>query len=247
MPGAIDVGALSRRALIAPPRLRATLPGLMAILLIRHGETAGNRDRVVQVPETPLSEHGLRQAARLARRLASSPIAEIWTSPQPRARMTAAAIEHVSGLPALEEIDLEERSFGAIRGTAYADLGFDMMAPDYEPPDGESWSVFHERVDRAWAKVERHWIDRFEDLAEPRHLVVVSHGLFCRSLVERRLLPGAPLDEHRDEAGSLFFQNTALTVIECRRRDSATLEYHVSLLGCTAHLEADDPEALGAV
>jgi hypothetical protein len=36
-------------------------------------------------------------------------------------------------------------------------------------------------------------------------------------------------------------------VIECRRRDDSTLAYHVSLLGCTAHLEADEPEALGAV
>jgi len=219
----------------------------MAILLIRHGETAGNRDRIVQVPETPLSEHGLDQAARLARRLASSPIFEIWTSPQPRARMTAAAIERVSGLPVLEEKDLEERSFGAIRGTAYADLDFDMMAPDYRPPEGESWRVFHERVDRAWAKVERHWIDRYADNREPRHLVVVSHGLFCRSLIERCLLPGASLEEHRDEGGSLFLRNTALTVIEPRLRDVSALEYHVSLLGCTAHLEADEPEALDAV
>jgi len=178
----------------------------MAILLIRHGETAGNRDRIVQVPETPLSEHGLDQAARLARRLASSPIFEIWTSPQPRARMTAAAIERVSGLPVLEEKDLEERSFGAIRGTAYADLDFDMMAPDYRPPEGESWR-----------------------------------------LIERCLLPGASLEEHRDEGGSLFLRNTALTVIEPRLRDVSALEYHVSLLGCTAHLEADEPEALDAV
>ena len=218
----------------------------MAILLIRHGETAGNRDRVVQVADTPLSEHGLDQAARLARRLASSPIFEIWTSPQPRARMTAAAIERQSGLPALEEADLEERSFGVIRGTPYAELGFDMMAPDYEPPEGESWGVFHDRVDRAWAKVERHWLDRYADSREPRHLVVVSHGLFCRSLIERRLLPGASLEEHRDESGRLFFRNTALTVIEPRLRDLSDLEYHVSLLGCTAHLEAEEPEALGA-
>ncbi len=219
----------------------------MAILLIRHGETACNRDRIVQLPETPLSEHGLDQAARLARRLASSPIQEIWTSPQPRARMTAAAIERVSGHPVLVETDLEERSFGAIRGTAYADLGFDMMAPDYEPPEGESWGVFHERVDRAWAKVERHWIDCYADAQEPRHLGVVSHGLVCRSLIERRLLPGEALEEHRDEGGTVFIRNTALTVIEPRLRNLSALEYHVSLLGCTAHLKADEPEALGAV
>ena len=43
----------------------------MAILLIRHGETPGNRDRIIQFPHTPLSERGLEQAARLGQRLAT--------------------------------------------------------------------------------------------------------------------------------------------------------------------------------
>jgi probable phosphoglycerate mutase len=218
----------------------------MAILLIRHGETAGNRDRIVQVPETPLSEHGLAQADRLARRLATSPIGEIWTSPQPRARMTAAALERASGLSAREEVDLEERSFGAIRGTPYSELGFDLMAPDYDPPEGESWPSFHDRVDHIWAKVERHWREHYADLAQTRHFVVVSHGLLCRSLIERRLLPGEPLEAHRDERGTFFMRNTGLTVIEPRVSASPDLEYRVPLLGCTAHL-AHEPEALGAV
>jgi broad specificity phosphatase PhoE len=218
----------------------------MAILLIRHGETVSNRDRIVQVPETPLSEHGLDQAARLARRLVTSPIAEIWTSPQPRARMTAAALERVSGLSAREEVDLEERSFGAIRGTPYAELGFDLMAPDYDPPEGESWHTFHDRVDRIWAKVERHWCEHYADLAQTRHFVVVSHGLLCRSLIERRLLPGDPLEAHRDERGTFFMRNTGLTVIEPRAGVSPALEYAVPLLGCTAHLE-NEPEALDAI
>lgn len=226
----------------------------MAILLVRHGETRGNRLRIVQVPETELSEHGLEQAARLARRLASSPIAEIWTSPQPRARMTAAAIEREMGLSAHEDVDLEERSFGAIRGTAYADLGFDLMAQDYDPPEGESWPVFHERVDRAWARVEAHWLERYAHAPDSQHLVVVSHGLFCRSLIERRLLPGELLEAHRDEAGRLALRNTALTVIEPRLEEagggsdsSRRLGYGVPLVGCVAHLDVEEPAALGAV
>jgi 2,3-bisphosphoglycerate-dependent phosphoglycerate mutase len=224
----------------------------MAILLVRHGETPGNRNRIVQVPETELSAHGIEQATRLARRLAVSPIAEIWTSPQPRARMTAAAIESATGVSAREDIDLEERSFGAIRGTAYADLGFDLMAPDYDPPEGESWPVFHARVDRAWAKVERHWADRYRDASETKHLVVVSHGLVCRSLIERRLLPGMALDEHRDEGGRLHLRNTALTVIEPRlggdpAGGETTFEYSVPLVGCVAHLDASEIGASGPV
>lgn len=227
----------------------------MAILLVRHGETPGNRNRIVQVPETALSEEGLEQAARLARRLAASPIAEIWTSPQVRARMTAAAIERETGLSALEDIDLEERSFGAIRGTPYSELGFDLMAEDYDPPEGESWPVFHQRVDRAWARIERHWAERYRDASETKHLVVVSHGLVCRSLIERRLLPGEALNQHRDEGGRLHLRNTALTVIEPRLEgewgggvgDVLKVAYGVPLVGCVAHLDAGEHETLGAV
>ncbi|HEX9814503.1 MAG TPA: histidine phosphatase family protein, partial [Myxococcota bacterium] len=90
----------------------------MAILLIRHGETAGNRNRIIQVPETPLSDHGLEQASRLGKRLASAPIGEIWSSHLARARMTAEAVERTTRAPLREVPDLEERNLGALRGTA---------------------------------------------------------------------------------------------------------------------------------
>jgi len=216
----------------------------MSILLIRHGETLGNRNRIVQTPDTGLSEVGLSQAARLATRLKSNPITEIWTSPQIRARTTAAAIERVSSIGAREEVDLEERNFGAIRGTPYAELGFDLMAEDYAPPEGESWLVFHQRVDRIWARVEAHWRAHYSGSATTKDFVVVSHGLVCRSLIERRLLPGAALDMHRDEAGQLHLRNTALTIIEPRLTSEGEIEYDVPLVGCVAHLDTVSGSAI---
>jgi len=41
----------------------------MTILLVRHGETAGNAARILQRPDIPLNERGIRQAAQLAERL----------------------------------------------------------------------------------------------------------------------------------------------------------------------------------
>lgn len=219
----------------------------MAILLVRHGETLGNRNRIVQTPDVPLSDHGQSQATRLARRLAASPIAEIWTSPQTRARMTAAALEEATGLAAREHALLEERSFGAIRGTPYAELGFDLMADDYEPPAGESWAVFHERVDRIWSEVEAHWRSHYATAPERGHFVIVSHGLVCRSLIERRLLPGQRLESLSDDLGRLHLRNTALTVIEPREASDGALAFELPVVGCIAHLDAQEPEALGAV
>ena len=41
----------------------------MTILLVRHGETDGNAARILQRPDVPLNERGMRQAEQLAQRL----------------------------------------------------------------------------------------------------------------------------------------------------------------------------------
>ncbi len=203
----------------------------MAIYLIRHGETLGNAARVVQPPDNPLSPRGLAQAERLARRLAAEGIARIVSSDLARASATADALRRATAAPLSFDPLLHERSFGDIRGTAYADLGFDMFATDYAPPNGESWPVFHARVDQAWEAVQA--------LAARTdgHLAVVTHGLVCRSLAARHLvLPeGADAPERWD--------NTSLTIAE------GPAPWRVRLLNCVAHLADMDeaPAAAGAV
>jgi broad specificity phosphatase PhoE len=209
----------------------------MAILLIRHGETLGNRNRIIQVPETPLSDRGLEQAARLGQRLASAPIREIWTSHLSRARMTAEAVERSTGAPLSEVPDLEERNLGALRGTPYADLDFNPFMEGYAPPEGESWETFYDRVDRTWQKIERHWVDHFSKASETTHFAVVSHGLFLRSLIERRLLTDEQLDAHGDENRQIMMGNTALTVVAPAGSADAGSRHRVELVACTAHLD----------
>lgn len=210
----------------------------MALLLIRHGETAGNRNRIIQVAETPLSERGLEQAARLGQRLASAPIAEIWTSHLPRARMTAAAIEATTGLSAQEEPDLEERNLGALRGTPYDDLGFDPFEPGYTPPEGESWEVFDARVDRMWEKIESRWVDGYSGSTEARHFAVVSHGLFLRSLIERHLFSEEQREAHASGEAPFVIANTSLTVVSPGEGGERS-RHRVELIACAAHLEGD--------
>jgi broad specificity phosphatase PhoE len=209
----------------------------MAILLIRHGETLGNRNRIIQVPETPLSDRGLEQAARLGQRLSSAPIREIWTSHLSRARMTAQAVEETTGAPLLEVPDLEERNLGSLRGTPYADLDFDPFMEGYAPPEGETWEVFYDRVDRTWEKIERHWVDHFSDASETTHFAVVSHGLFLRALIERRLLTDEQLATHGDENREIVIGNTALTVVAPGVPGKGRPEHRVELIACTAHLD----------
>jgi probable phosphoglycerate mutase len=198
-----------------------------SIFLIRHGETVGNASRVVQHPDDPLSPRGMAQAERLARRLAGEGITAILSSDYARARSTAESLQLRIGVPLLFEPLLQERNFGDLRGTPYAQIDFDMFGPDYAPPNGESWPVFHARVDRAWARVQQH-------LAESTagHLAVVTHGLVCRSLAARHLcLPDGETAPER-------WENTSLTIIE------PPAPWRVRLLNCSAHLDDLDRVAL---
>ncbi len=199
----------------------------MAVYLIRHGETAGNANRVVQFPETPLSETGLSQAARLGERLADAGIVRLIASDYARAHQTAEAIARTTGLELESEPLLRERNLGDLRGRPYADLiaeGIEPFADDYTPPAGESWEVFHQRVDRAWAAVDAAAGALAAD-AE-RHVAVVTHGLVKASVVSRLVTLGAGV---ADESGG--WGNTGVTVLE-RRTDAWT----ATLLNCTAHL-----------
>ena len=152
----------------------------MSIFLIRHGETLGNASRTVQLPDNPLSPRGIAQAERLARRLEPAGIASILSSDFSLAVTTAERLHPATGAPIRHDPLLQERNFGDLRGTPYAELGVDMFAPDYAPPNGETWEVFHARVDRAWALV------REAAAGAGGHLAVVTHGNMIRPAVETR-------------------------------------------------------------
>lgn len=190
----------------------------MSILLARHGETASNAARVLQIPETPLSERGLAQAERLAKRLAGLGVAAILTSDYARARMTAERVRAATGAPLEEWPELRERNFGELRGRAYADLGFDPFAADYEPPGGESWTAFHGRVAGAWPRI----LARARDLGG--NLAVITHGLVCRAVALREVGLGG-LEE------PLGWANTSLTIVASSPPPS------LELLNCIAHLD----------
>ena len=189
------------------------------LFLIRHGETEGNALRIVQRPDIPLSPRGVMQAERLAHRLASEGIVRIVSSDYARAAATAEHLRRATSAPLSFEPLLQERNFGDLRGRPYSELGFDMFEPDYTPPNGETWPVFHERVDRAWARVQALAAESGGNLA------VVTHGLVCRSLAARHLILA------EGESAPERWENTSLTIVDW------PAPWRVRLLNCAAHLE----------
>ena len=191
----------------------------MAILLIRHGETPLNAKRVIQWPDTPLSERGQKQAAAVGERLAAAPLALVLASDYQRAYATAKAVSSANGAPLEMETSLRERHFGDLRGQAIEELAQDPFAPDYAPPGGESWDEFHERARRAWTEV----VIRAEEV--DGDVAVVTHGLVLRSLCQYVL----ELAEHVSFAGA-GFANTSLTHVDGP-------PWKVQLLACDVHLD----------
>lgn len=189
----------------------------MSIILIRHGETLLNAARTIQPAETPLAPRGIAQAERVAARIRALKPAAILTSDMPRAWQTAEAISRSTGLTPMRSNLLWERNFGDLRGRHYDTLSFNAMEMLEAPANGESMADFHARVTEAltYAAELRVRLDG--------PLVVVSHGLVIRALLENNITLG----QHRipERIG-----NTALTTI------SAEWPHQAELVNCTAHL-----------
>lgn len=206
---------------------------MATLLLIRHGETPLNVARVLQPADTPLSPRGQAQAAALGRRLAErharTPLAGLLTSDLPRAAQTAAAIAEACGLAPQTSALLHERNYGDLRGRAYDTLGFNPLAMDEAPPNGESQAAFGARAVAAFAEL----LALQQRLAGP--LVVVTHGLVLREwLLHALQLPNGMALPQR-------MSNASLT------EATAAPPHTVQLLDCTVHLAGglgDDAHAL---
>jgi phosphoserine phosphatase len=168
----------------------------MNILLLRHGETAWNRDgRYQGRTDVPLSDEGERQVETLATRLASLPIAIAIASPLGRARRTAEVV--LAGRPVKLELDvgLVEISHGAWEGqlsTDVAEAHGQMLerwrtTPDRDVPAGPGAETLGDVEVRAWPVFER----LVARLGADDTALLVAHDAVNRVLLCRVL--GLPL------------------------------------------------------
>lgn len=202
----------------------------MSLIFVRHGETALNVARTVQPVDTPLSPRGTLQAERVAERLAGAPIEAIISSDLARAAETAQRIAARSGAAIEWDPAWQERNFGTWRGRRWQDIGFDPRSANEAPPDGESLAAFRGRVALAFRQLVAR--DRRGDGA----IVVVSHGLVIRELLERwlHIESGAPVE--------WTLGNTSVTVA------ARVAPHAVAVLDCLQHLDgAAQHDPLAAV
>ncbi len=136
----------------------------MNVLLVRHGETAWNREgRYQGRTDIPLSPEGEAQVAALGARLAHLPIAIAISSPLSRARRTAEAV--LAGRSITLELDpgLLEISHGDWEGKLASDIelshaemfGTWRARPDRDVPAGPNAETLGDVEGRAWPVLVR--------------------------------------------------------------------------------------------
>jgi probable phosphoglycerate mutase len=149
------------------------------LVLIRHGESEGNRERrFTRTPEVPLTLEGVEQARAAGRWIAArfAPV-RLVSSPFRRALQTGEALAESLNLPIDVEHDLREMSYGNLAGQPYeVGRGIRGASPywDWRPPNGETLA---EVVARAGAA-----LDRVAGATPEHDVVVVSHGGVMRAL-----------------------------------------------------------------
>ncbi len=153
--------------------------GPTRLLLVRHGESTSNRQKVVSGWSTDvvLTELGRQQAARTGEALSRvESIDALFASPLPRAWETASIIGDAIGMTPVAVDDLREINVGSAVGTPLAGLRslFPELQDRHESslhiawPDGESHAQLRERTLRAVEEiVEGH---------AGKTVVAVAHG-----------------------------------------------------------------------
>ncbi len=148
------------------------------LILVRHGETAANTDRVWHgATDTPLSEKGRLQARAVARHLAEAEpaAAAVYTSGLQRAGDTAREIGLAQGIVPRIEPRIGEYDLGTWEGRPFSELlGVEDFwtrikeDPDFAPEGGESPRSVASRFEEA--------VRTIAAAHEGERVVLVSHS-----------------------------------------------------------------------
>ncbi|MEM9062886.1 MAG: histidine phosphatase family protein [Pseudomonadota bacterium] len=120
---------------------------------LRHGETTWNAGKRIQGQlNSPLSELGWEQARAAGRAMRDEPIERIVASPLDRAFFTAQEVSKVKGIEVVFDRDLMECHLGDHQDEPHGPWLAEYFEGRYEPPNGEPFPEFCERV---WGAMQR--------------------------------------------------------------------------------------------
>jgi glucosyl-3-phosphoglycerate phosphatase len=230
---------------------------LTELILVRHGESAGNvareraesrGDEVIAIDwrdaDTPLSEHGRKQAEALGAWLAERQggLREVWSSPYARARDTAQIALDTAGLNLRmsEDERLRDRELGVLdrltsvgireRYPSEAERRRTLGKLYYRPPGGESWADVALRLRSFLLDLESRPGHTGSALIASHDAVILLFRYVLEGLDERSLL---------DLAATASVGNASVTRLVRPTIDSA---WQLADFGALDHLHRHDVE-----
>lgn len=195
------------------------------VLLVRHSDIAADMSRYWGRTDVPLNDVGMRQAERLAQRLAGEQIGLVYTSDLRRAIDTATVIASHHHLPVVPCPELREIDFGQCEG-----LTFDEMKDRYPETQG-IWNADGQHIRFPGGESVLALTERVTTFAERLRCesygtaLVVAHGGSVRVLV--CCLAGLELSAWRE----MRIERASLSIIEMQGRGGKPL-----LLNDVTHL-----------
>lgn len=203
------------------------------LILIRHGESDGNAQRKFSgFQDVDLTEKGIWQAKRLARRLEEEQVNAVYCSDLKRARHTAEIIFGDRGKDVVVSPNLREINFGRWEGMTFEEIKLRegakftswMENPDEKTiiPQGESLAILNERVMTEVNNI----LEEHKNEEKDKTIAIVCHGGAIRIILCNVL---------NLELKNLWFikqNSTALNIIEYYNHKGV-----ISLLNDTSHLE----------
>jgi broad specificity phosphatase PhoE len=154
------------------------------LILVRHGESEANRQRIFAPDDSPLTEFGRGQAREVARRIAARfrPDRAV-SSDFLRARQTAEILAAELGIELAVAPELRERDFGPLTGLpyeAYEDLA--RRDPDFNPKQPWRWTPpGGESTDDVGRRVIP-FLDALRARYTAEEVLVVCHGVVMLSV-----------------------------------------------------------------
>ncbi|KAF8643851.1 hypothetical protein AX16_008868 [Volvariella volvacea WC 439] len=145
------------------------------LFIVRHGETDANKSGIIQGQlDTPLNEHGKKQARQVTDALRTIPFGKAYTSDLQRAADTAACIlrHHPELLNSLEKTQaLRERLMGDLQGKHISEFSI--------KGDFETTSAFISRATSWWSGIIPKLVEEAQTTEdkEPMAVLVVTHGV----------------------------------------------------------------------
>ena len=212
------------------------VPPLTRLVLVRHGESQAQVDRIVGGPTgcKGLSDLGVRQVEALRRRWEQVGFRAdaLYSSTLPRAVETAEILAPVLGLTGKPDDELCEWRPGECDGIAWEEYvetyNVDVRAHPYTPlsPGGESLAEF---LTRAGACLHRLVREHAGDT-----IVAACHG----GIVEASIRAFMALPTQTTRSFDLHTENTSVTEWEATGGPDQPLRWRLLRFGDAAHLES---------